>query len=504
MRLRGRWLHAGSVLFAASAVASGLAASAQPDADARLVGVVAQQLPALRVAERGAADGRGSPEAIQAQYNAARTLEEAVAVAQPITRGCLSLRTLLTQLVRADINEAEGVDKPSAGLLALGTRRAAVARATLVQQPITCRGGELLRPPRRVPEMLEPRNGETFTGRIRAAVPAGATTAELQVNGRLWRRFPVKPPLATVAFSSEPGSYRLEIRFFAGTRFLGRAATGGAWLLPPTAPIATPPVIHSRDLDARLAALAGSYRGNVALWVQNLRTGAYGSWNADARFPAASTVKLAVLIAALKRSGPRPERSAIAYDLTTLGRWSSNLAANRLLLELGSTTEAGAQVAQATLHRLGATSSTYTGNYRIGTSRQHLTGDSPDPPPIVSQRVTTARDLARILSLLDRAAMGKADALRLTGLDRHQAQFGLSVLLDSQPTGDNLGLFRPWLSSTYPIAQKNGWLNDARHTAAIFYAPDGPRIIVLLTYKSRETRQEAALLGRQLLQVVFG
>jgi hypothetical protein len=53
------------------------------------------------------------------------------------------------------------------------------------------------------------------------------------------------------------------------------------------------------------------------------------------------------------------------------------------------------------------------------------------------------------------------------------------------------------------MAQKNGWLLDARHTAALLYAADGARIVVLLTYKPGETRAQAALLGRRLLQLAL-
>src|SRR5262249_22333523 len=155
-----------------------------------------------------------------------------------------------------------------------------------------------------------------------------------------------------------------------------------------------------------------------------------------------------------------------------------------------------------TLAQLGATSSTYTGDYRVGTIRNQPTLEAPDPPPIVSRRVTTARDLGRILFVLDAAAMGRSDALQVSGLTRHEAQFGLTVLLASQPRRDNIGLLRPWLPKL-PIAQKNGWLHDARHTAAIVYAPDGPRIIVILTYKPGETRAQAALLARDVVKLAL-
>jgi beta-lactamase class A len=237
------------------------------------------------------------------------------------------------------------------------------------------------------------------------------------------------------------------------------------------------------------------------MWVQNLRTGLTATWNADARFPAASTVKIAVLVAALRRFGPRPELSRAAHELESLGAWSSNLAANRLLADLGGSSR-GSSIAEEVLHRLGATSSTYPGTYRVGTSAT-APPVAPNQPPLVSRRVTTAHDLAALLSELHAAASGDAEARRRTRLTQHEAQVGMNLLLSSQPTGDNVGLFRPWLGRGYPMAQKNGWLSSARHTAAVLFGSDGPRIVVLLTYRPGLQRADAATLGRQLVGVAL-
>src|SRR5919106_5081054 len=102
-------------------------------------------------------------------------------------------------------------------------------------------------------------------------------------------------------------------------------------------PAFTPPRVaraeRTRDvrLSAQLATVGRSYRGWAAFWVHDLATGVTAGWNADASFPAASTVKLGVLVAALDRFGPRPERSTAWRDIRNLAVWSSNLASNRLL-----------------------------------------------------------------------------------------------------------------------------------------------------------------------------
>jgi beta-lactamase class A len=401
------------------------------------------------------------------------------------------MRASVERLLRAEIDQAEGVDRPAPSLLARGIRDAAATRAALSRAPRSCSGGPVV-VIRQAPELREPQSGEAFFGRVRAGVPPGATHAALFLNGRLQRRWPVRPPAVTTRLSGPAGPSTVAIRFFSRSgKLVGRPVSRDTWLLPASASVATSAGRESSALDAGLRAIGTGSGGYSAMWVQDLRTGVYGSWNAGVRFPAASTVKLAVLTAALRKFGPRPERSPAAYDLGTLAGWSSNLAANRLVAKLG-----GRTVVQRELARLGATSSTYPGDYRVGTAVRPAGG----APPLVSGRVTTALDLARILGLLQSAATGKA---RGSGLTVHEARVGLRDLLASKPSGDNLGLFRPWLARSFPMAQKNGWLHDARHTAAILYAPGGPKLVVLLTYRPGETREQAARLGREVLRLAL-
>ena len=242
-----------------------------------------------------------------------------------------------------------------------------------------------------------------------------------------------------------------------------------------------------------LAAVARSFDGYSAVWFQDVATGRTAAWNAETPFPAASTVKLGLLVAALARFGPR---SPLAYDLTAMATWSSNLATNRLLVALGGSEERGARIVQDTLRRLGAAGSTFTGGYRVATAAG---GSSGAGPPLVSSRVTTARDLGRILALLLGGALGQRDALRLLRLDRDEARLALGLLLDSEPVGDNVGLLRDALPPGLPIAEKQGWLSVARHTAAIVFEPSGPRIVVLLTYRDGLTLEAAQRYARDVL-----
>ena len=164
---------------------------------------------------------------------------------------------------------------------------------------------------------------------------------------------------------------------------------------------AAPPVVRDAALDQRLGEVAARFRGTAGVWVHDLRTGRVAGVNEELRFPAASTVKLAVLAAAL-RDDRRPERSPLFYDAEQIGAWSSNLGANRIVARLGLTA-----VGEG-LRRLGMTSSSYPGLYRAGTA----TG-----PPGAHTRVTTARDLGRALFRLHAAALGRPWATAGDGAD---------------------------------------------------------------------------------------
>jgi beta-lactamase class A len=272
------------------------------------------------------------------------------------------------------------------------------------------------------------------------------------------------------------------------TRLASRRPPLGA--LPPllrAVPARTP----DSALDARLDALGRAFSGYAAIWVHDLVRGTSAGWNADARFPAASTVKLGVLLAVLQRLR-FPERSPLDYDLRAMIGWSSNVATNLLVERFG------ASAAQVALRRAGAHRSTFPQGYRVGTAR----ADVQDQPPLVSGRVTTARDLGRILYVLHGCALGNVPALRATGLDPARCGYALRLLLASELRGNNVGLVRPFVPRRIPIAQKNGWLHDARHTAALVYGPDGPKIVVVLTYAPRLELATARELGRRVIALL--
>jgi hypothetical protein len=269
----------------------------------------------------------------------------------------------------------------------------------------------------------------------------------------------------------------------------------GGWHLSREVPAFVPPAVaraertRNERLARALADVGTSYGGWAAFWVHDLRTGSWAGWNSDARFPAASTVKLGVLAAALRTHGPR---SPLWYDLRQLTGWSSNLAANRLTRKVG-----GERVVESALRMLGARTSTYPGPYRAGTA---VLADAPKPPPQQHWRVTTAHDLGRMLYAFQAAAAGNRYVQRQSGLSRARAQLALGLLASGWAGGEHGGLVQPFTRA--PVAHKEGWISDTRATAAVVYGRD-PKIVVVLVYRPKVTLAEARAVSQRVIRLAL-
>jgi beta-lactamase class A len=450
----------------AALAAAALVPSARAD-DAALLAAVQQQLPRIEAAE-----------GVQGRYDAARELELALGQAAPVSGRCTALWRASLAYARGWVEVAEGIDRPRPALYASGNRRVRQASRALDRIGRTCRPGreQPAQPP--VPQLQEPRS---YAAAFGVAIAPFAGPAELRANGRVVARS------ATGRFRLRlpPGRYDLEARGRGGRV----ARSQDAWVLPAAAARSRAAGAEDPQLRRDLGSLGRAFPGFAGLAVRELGTGRNAGWNSDARFPAASTVKLGVLVAALDWLGSGP---SILPELRAMTAWSSNLAANRLRSLLG-----GDAPVAAALRRLGAGSSTYPGPYRVGTAR----GDVVRQPPIVSLRVTTAADLTRAMASLHEAAAGNRVAQARIRLSRAEARLALGLLLSSENNGPNAGLLRGALPRT-PIAQKQGWLSSARHTTAVVYADRGPVAVTILTYRPGLTLPEAQRLGTAVVRLL--
>ena len=113
--------------------------------------------------------------------------------------------------------------------------------------------------------------------------------------------------------------------------------------------------------------------------MQDLGTGRGAAWNAGARFPAASTLKLAIAVTALRRlDGPPAPASRVTALLGSMLIVSDNDAANELEAWIGGSVFAGSDRVNDTMRALGLHDSLMYGGYE--SPRRPAAA----PPPIPS------------------------------------------------------------------------------------------------------------------------
>ncbi len=331
---------------------------------------------------------------------------------------------------------------------------------------------------------IRPVPGEAFFGDVSAVAPAGAATATFSSRGVAGA--PVAAlPVTTGSVSGRPGPRGATVVFRdAAGEVLATRRTTGAYLLPASGLQAMPGSQRSPRLTRALARIAARHGGVTGIWVQRLWDGRAAGWNADAEFPAASTVKLPLAVGAIMRMGKAPWTHPSWPHVVAALRYSDNAAADHLVSQLGSgcATTADAAASEG-LRRLGARQSTFTGCYAAEELQPRLPAGGVAQTPSWSNRHTTARDLGRMLYALHAAAVPTPAARRQTGIPAMKARLLLGILLTAAQDGQNATLFNGGLKPGTPIAEKNGWRQNEQHGAAIAYTKRGPVILVVLTQR---------------------
>ena len=193
-------------------------------------------------------------------------------------------------------------------------------------------------------------------------------------------------------------------------------------------------------LQGEVAALAAALPAISGVYVQHLVTGCGAAVNAEAPFPAASTLKAAILIDVVRRAHGRPSAS-IGRLLDGMVVDSSDLAANAVLGGASSP-----ESVTATMREMGLAQSLVRRPYIIEDARLPL--DAIARPVLYTNFVSTPFELARIMVAIHRAALGRG------------ALPGLGV----------------------PVLHKSGYTEEVKHDAGIVYLKHGPVIVAAMTW----------------------
>ena len=361
----------------------------------------------------------------------------------------------------------------------------------------------LLRPA--PPALVAPAPRQVSFGLVEGRVNAGTVRiavfvddAEIANRSTPWGRFRLRVTLPTHDVTVKVVAYGLGGRSSETTVSsvfgLPRAA------LPTATRARLDPV-----LQGRLRTRSGAFPGITAFYVQNLRTGAGAAWNARARFPAASTVKLGIAIEVM-RTLPRLPAKGTEVDrlLRSMLQVSSNRAANELLVWLSGSTGAGAARVNATLRQAGIMDTELYGGYMVGTGRaagRPIPLGVVESPSLGGGKYTTAWDMARMFKYLHLATAGRGPLVgRLRGFAAADARRLLYFLAHSQDHGK---LDRFVRGSGVAVPHKAGWILTARHDTGLVYSSDGVFVAAVMTWNASGISMSADELAGRIGKVAL-
>lgn len=353
------------------------------------------------------------------------------------------------------------------------------------------------------PTVLSPASREVAFGRVAGTVGPGTDRIMLAVDGERVAEKEATGPRFSFAVRLPPRDVAVRVTAvgYDGTR--ASTTVRPVFGLPRAATRAAASGFEDRVLARRTQELARGFRGTTAVFVQDLGSGAGASWNALARFPGASTLKLPIAIEVLRVLRSRPARRSrldrLVHDMLVD---SDNEAANELETWLGGSVAGGAARVNATLEALGLTRSHLYGGFLPVARRHPIPLRLESEPRFAGEKHTTAWDLARLHRYVHLAAAGRgplvnelrgsftaADARFLLFLLAHAADDGK---IDRFIRGPGVG-----------VTRKAGWIEHARHDSGVVYWPGGAFVVVVMTWSESRVGPSADILAGRVAQVAL-
>ena len=241
---------------------------------------------------------------------------------------------------------------------------------------------------------------------------------------------------------------------------------------------------EDRVLARKLRALERAYRGTTGYYVESLTGGRGAAWNAKARFPAASTLKVAIAAAVLARhSGIPPPGSRLDGLLREMLIPSDDEAANALLVWLGGSTSSGAYRVNDLMRSIGLVDSLMYGGYETRTLSGPIPVRVDEAPAFGVGKYTTAWDMARLWRALWLAS-GGIGPLRSAqpGLRPAEARYLLWLVAHVRDLPKLDGLVRG--ERAVGVLHKAGWISTARHDTGLVFWEGGVFVASVMTYRS--------------------
>ncbi len=313
-------------------------------------------------------------------------------------------------------------------------------------------------------------------GQVAVRLGPGTLRIEVQSDGRITHRRRVPPGPRRVAVPVPPGVHPVRVKAIGrgGARW---SATVRVRALPAASRRAGRiPGFVDRRLQGEVEAVLARVPAVSGAYVQHLVTGCGAAVNADAQFPAASTLKAAILVEAVRRGRARD----LASLLDRMAIDSDDEAANAVLAAIGGGSgDAGAAAVTDTLHDLGLTRSLVRRPYLIEEDARRPLGISTTTAPALhTNLITTPYELARLMVAIHRGAIGAGGIARIGVAPSAARAEVLARLID---TRDHTKLVAG-VPPSVTVAHKSGYTEEVKHDAGILYLRRGPVVVSVMTW----------------------
>lgn len=343
------------------------------------------------------------------------------------------------------------------------------------------------------PAITLPAPHQASYGIVRGVAAPGARRVVVRVDGRIVRKAKLAGRAFAIDLDLPFGVHAIRVETVDAKGRRAARTVADVLGLPRSAR----PRLRADRLDAwlqrDLRRLAAAFGSTAGIHVQSLTSGAGAAWNARATFPAASTLKLAIAVAALTRlEGPPAHGSALDGLFRSMLERSDNGAANALERTFGGSTSGGSAIVNGVMRTIGAERTEMYGGYIVEQSVGGRAARAPAgrgiPSNVVEQpswgvgKHTTAQDLSRLFRALWLASGGLGPLRRSAqGVTAAEARYLLHVLAGVRDHGK---LDRS-LGGVHGVGvlHKAGWIDSARHDSGLVFWRGGVFVATVMTHR---------------------
>jgi hypothetical protein len=348
------------------------------------------------------------------------------------------------------------------------------------------------------PAIEQPAPGQVSYGLVTGRAARGTRWVVVAAGGRVLVAKPLRGRRFAIRVALPLGDTTVRVTTVAARGRRSSRVVRDVYGLPPAG---RPRGIQARNdplLARELRTLSRRYGGTAGFYVQSLTGGAGAAWNAKARFPAASTVKLAIAVAVLaEHRGIPGRRSYVAGLLREMIVPSDDAAANKLEIWLAGSTSAGSDRVNRLMRSIGMRDTIMYGGYEVrSVSAAPIPVRVDEQPAFGVGKYTTAADMATLHRAIWLASGNRGPLRReepgFTAADGRYLLWLLAHVRDTPKLDRAIGSRRG-----VHVLHKAGWVSQARHDTGLVFWRGGVFVASVMTWRaSGAGRSSDVLAGR--------